>query len=257
MLHHEIRHLGVEQSGGDGVHKNAARRQFARKHARELVDGGLAGGIRIGQLHFRGFAVDGADVNDARRVCVGGRCQQLRQQPLREHERSLHVHVVNRIPGALGKALERGAPGLAGVVDEHVQAVRLGLEAFNDGFHTLHRRQVAFQRFHRTKSRQFLAGRSEGICLAPGNPHAGAGRQESGGEHGADAARTASDEHVFSSHGEQLAEVGSVDFGHRHGHLLKGKTGSTLGQNGDGQRRRGVFSGPRREYAASQRRCHR
>ena len=156
----------------------------------------------------------------------------VRQQPLREHERSLHIHVVHRIPGALREALERGAPRLAGIVDKHMQAARLGLEAFNDGFHALHRGEVAFERFHRTKRGQFLAGRGERVCLAPGNPHAGAGCQKGGGKHGAKAARAAGNEHVFPGHGEQLAEVGSVNFGHRHGHLLKGKTGALSGKTG-------------------------
>jgi hypothetical protein len=63
----------------------------------------------------------------------------------------------------------------------------------------------------------------ERVCLAPGNPYAGASCQKGGSKHGAKAARAAGDEHVFPGYGEQLAEIGSMDFGHRHGHLLKEK----------------------------------
>ena len=88
---------------------------------REMVHGGLARGVGIALELGDAKPVDGADVDDARRIARPTALLQQREKRLGEVEDRLDVDRQHLVPGRLRVLGERGAPGGAGIVHEDVQ----------------------------------------------------------------------------------------------------------------------------------------
>lgn len=116
-------HLALKRPARQRVARDAPRAEVARQHPAQVVQARLA--RRVGKRLERGHleAVDGADVDDARRVeraGVGAGLEERRQE-LGDCEDALEVERQDAVPGRVGVLVVRRAPGGARVVDQDVE----------------------------------------------------------------------------------------------------------------------------------------
>lgn len=105
-----------------------------------MVQAGLARGV--GDVGHGGHAdaVDATDMDQAGRVVLAGGLFEQRQAQLRQGEDAVQVERQDLVPRVVRERVDVGAPGRAGVVDQHVQAA--GLEVRQAAHEVLHLGEV-------------------------------------------------------------------------------------------------------------------
>ena len=207
VAQHEVRHLRREQPRRDRIDQDPAGRELARHHPRQLMDRRLARGIGIGLHDLGGLGVYRPDVDDPRRILVAGGCREQRQEPLRERKRRLDVDRHDAAPALGGEVGERCAPGLTGVVDERVKSGLARRELAYDGRDTLGRREVGVDTDGLAVGTEGGNRLGERVLLAPRDVDPGARGHEGRGQHPADAADAAGDEHRLARDRIEPAEI--------------------------------------------------
>lgn len=133
-------HLCRKRPARQHVAGDVSRPQLLGQHARHVVQAGLARGV--GNVGHGGHAdaVDAAEVDHAGRVLLAGNLFEQRQTQLRQGEDAVQVERQDLVPRVVRERVDVGAPGRAGVVDQHVQAV--GFEGRQAAHEVLHLREV-------------------------------------------------------------------------------------------------------------------
>ena len=182
---------------------------------RQLVQPGLAGAVRERRHARDAQPIDAADMDDARRVGDrpalrpaggGGGFFKERSERLREGEDALEVDGQELSPRGVRVRVEGLAPGGARVVDEDVQAG--GLEGGEGGGEAVDRAEEGEVRGEGDGGAERSGGRGgEGVergagggaggGVTGGNVDFGAGEDEAGGDHEAEAFGAAGDEDDF------------------------------------------------------------
>lgn len=157
-----------------------------------MVQAGLARGV--GNVGHGGHAdaVDAADVDHAGRILLAGDLFEQRQAQLRQGEDAVQVERQHLVPRLVRIRVDIGAPGRAGVVDQHVQAVGLeGRQAPHDVLNLLEVLEVAGQGVRGAAvagdGRELGGGRGAGRGVAAVEVDLGAVFDEALGDHEADA----------------------------------------------------------------------
>jgi hypothetical protein len=146
---------------------------------------------------------------------------QVWQALLRQEEQRLHVEVENLVPAALGKRVELGTPGGAGVVDEHVELAAEQLaRALGDALDVGHLREVRSLGAHVEAAllRELGDQLVERTLLAPAREDARAALAQALADHAPQARSAARDEHAFAPHRKQLVAHGSLPWGRAGSH---------------------------------------
>ena len=116
------RHGRRKIAGNDGIHIDEVLREIRRQLLGELMDGRLARDIAVGCEILRPDAGDRSDIDDSRWILATPGSPQQREEQLDQFEGNVDIHRHDASPGLVGKRFDWGAPGLARIVDEDVEA---------------------------------------------------------------------------------------------------------------------------------------
>ena len=123
VLRHRGDHVRVDIAGRDRVDGHAVARAFLRQRLGEAVDARLGGGI-IDLAILPGLAVDRADVDDPA-IAAAGHAFEHR---LGHVEAAAEVGVDDVLPFLAVHPLHRRVARDPGIVDEHVDGTKVGLD---------------------------------------------------------------------------------------------------------------------------------
>ncbi len=120
ILRQDIGHVGGDESGGDGVHRDAAGGGLAGDGFGEPDEAGLAGGV-VGLSGIAHEPDNAAHIDDA----SGALLEHRAQEPLDEMECAVEIGVDDGVPIRGGHSHGQAVPGDAGVVDENVHPAEI------------------------------------------------------------------------------------------------------------------------------------